>query len=313
MTQESGGIPSVQKRVTIPILHKMKQEGKKIAALSIYDASFARIFDEAGGDVIVVGDSAAMVVLGRPNTKSMTMDEMVVFTAAVRKNAGHCFVIGDMPLGSYEISDEEAVRNAARFMRETDCNAVKVETNEAYLDRIKAIANFCPVVLHAGLNPNKAEMLGGYRTVGKDKKGAEELWNVVRQGVEMGACMVLLESVPEEVSQRISKAVDVPVLGIAAGRDLDGQLLISYDLLDLYRWPGNVKPKHFLKYKAEQLGTTVGGLTFEAFSWYVKAVKEGQFPEADNVHHLPESSRRDVLEYLEKNVNSVSRIANQSR
>lgn len=294
----SAGIPLTQNKITLPILNKMKKEGEQITALTIYDASFARIFAEAGGEVIVVGDSAAMTIQGKPNTKSMTMDEMIVFTRSVRTGAKRPFVIGDMPLGSYEVSNEEAVRNAARFMRETDCNAVKVETNRAYLERIKAISDFCPVVLHAGLNPNKAELLGGYKTQGKTMDGVKELCEVAKAGEKAGACIILLESVTEEVSQKIRELVDIPVLGIAAGRKLDGQLLISYDLLDLYAWPGNVTPKHFTVHKAAAAGLTVGGLTLEAFRWYVKAVKEGEFPGGENAHFLPEKDKAAIEDYL---------------
>ena len=203
-----------------------------------------------------------------------------------------------MPLGSYEVSNELAIQNAARFMREADCNAVKVETNRAYLERIRAIADFCPVILHAGLNPNKAEMLGGYKTQGKNLDGVRELCEVAREGEKAGACMILLESVTEEVSQKIRDIVGIPVLGIAAGRKLDGQLLISYDLLDLYEWPGNVTPKHFTAYQAPREGLTGGNFVLDAYSWYVKAVKEGEFPKKENAHFLPEVDRKVIEEYF---------------
>lgn len=293
-----GGIPLTHDRVTIPILNAMRTKGEAIAALSLYDACHARLFDRAGGDVVVVGDSAAMTIQGKPNTKSMTMDEMMVYTRAVRNGTRRLFVVGDMPLGSYEVSDEEAVRNAARFMRETDCNAVKIETNRPYLSRIRAVANFCPVVMHAGLNPNKAEMLGGYRTYGKTAEGVRELCEVVLEGEKAGACMILLESVTEEVSREIRKIVGIPVLGIAGGRGLDGQLLISYDLLDLYEWPGDRTPRHFKVFKSGQAGLTGGSFTLAAYEWYVKAVKAGEFPEEANAHHLAEDDVPKVEEYF---------------
>ncbi len=294
----NAGIPCIQSRITIPIVSKMKERGEPIAALSIYDACHARLFDRAGGEVIVVGDSAAMTMLGRPNTKSMTMDEMIVFAQSVRNGTRRLFVVGDMPLGSYEVSNGKAIENAARFMREADCNAVKVETNRAYLERIEAIAQFCPVILHAGLNPNKAEMLGGYKTFGKTLESVKELCGVVKDGERAGACMILLESVTEEVSQVIRQIVKIPVLGIAAGRKLDGQLLISYDLLDLYEWPGNVKPKHFTAYQAPKAGWTGGDFILASYAWYVKAVKEGEFPGKENVHHLAEQHREEIDAYL---------------
>lgn len=294
----SEGIPLTQDRVTLPVLGRMKKEKKVISALSIYDAAHARLFDQAGGELIIVGDSAAMVIQGKPNTKPMTMDEMVVYSRSVRNGTKRLFVVGDMPLGSYEVSNESAVNNAARFMREADCNAVKIETNAAYLERVEAVANFCPVIIHIGLNPNKAEMLGGYKTYGKTLEGVKELCKVALEGERAGACMILLESVTEEVSKTIREMVEIPVLGIAAGRKLDGQLLISYDLLGLYEWPGNRTPRHFKAYKAGEKGLTVADLTLAAYSWYVDAVKRGEFPEEENAHFLPEKERTEIEKYL---------------
>ncbi|MBI2065068.1 MAG: 3-methyl-2-oxobutanoate hydroxymethyltransferase [Candidatus Yanofskybacteria bacterium] len=302
----SSGIPLTQDRITLPLLNKMKRDKKVISALSIYDASHARLFDRAGGEVIIVGDSANMVINGEPSTKSMTMDQMIYHAKAVRNGTRRLFVVDDMPLGSYEPSNQVAIENAARFMRESDGNAVKIETNRAYLERVEAVSNFCPVVIHIGLNPNKAEMLGGYKTYGKTLEGVKELCQVALDGERAGACMILLESVTEEVSQKIRDIVDIPVLGIAAGRELDGQLLISYDLLGLYEWPGNKKPKHFIAYQADEKGLTVAGLTLNAYLWYVNAVKKNkdEFPGEENVHFLPRKTpkeleeREEILEYL---------------
>src|SRR3989338_8718868 len=302
----SSGIPLTQDRITLPILNRMKNEKKVISALSIYDASHARLFDRAGGELIIVGDSANMVINGEPSTKSMTMDQMIYHAKAVRNGTRRLFVVDDMPLGSYEPSNQVAIENAARFMREADGNAVKIETNAAYIERVQAVANFCPVVIHIGLNPNKAEMLGGYKTYGKTMEGVKELCQVALDGERAGACMILLESVTEEVSKKIRDIVNIPVLGIAAGRKLDGQLLISYDLLGLYEWPGNKKPKHFIAYQAGEKGLTVADLTFNAYSWYTKAVKEkeGEFPGEENVHFLPRKTpkeleeREAILDYL---------------
>ncbi|HVE13247.1 MAG TPA: 3-methyl-2-oxobutanoate hydroxymethyltransferase [Elusimicrobiota bacterium] len=304
-----GGIPLLHDRITLPVLSRMKAQGEAIAALSIYDACHARLFDRAGGEMIIVGDSAAMTIQGEPNTKCMSMDEMLIYTRSVRNGTKRLFVVGDMPLGSYEVSNQEAVRNAARFMRETDCNAVKIETNRAYLERIAAVANFCPVIMHAGLNPNKAEMLGGYRTYGKTAESVRELCEVVVEGERAGACMILLESVTEEVSQRVKKLVDIPVLGIAGGRGLDGQLLISYDLLDLYEWPGNRTPRHFKAYRAAGEGLTAGGFILNAYQWYVKAVKAGEFPEDAHAHHLPDVDLPKVEEYFRNLVRLRSELS----
>lgn len=297
MSDSAIPIQSKIKRVTIPVLQGMKKRGETIAALSIYDALHARLFDQAGGDIIVVGDSAAMTVQGRQNTLPMTMDEMVRFCQAVRRGTERLFIIGDMPLGSYEVSDEEAVRNALRFMKEVEpaCDAVKLETNMAYVRRIKAIADACLVVAHIGLNPNKAAMLGGYRTQGKTKESFEELKRVIVAVQEAGACMVLIESVTEEITQKIKAHVDIPVIGIAAGRNLDGQLVISSDLLGLFQWPGN-PPVHFEQYRLERQSITVGEATLDAFRWYVKAVKEKKFPSDKHVHHLKPEELGNILD-----------------
>src|SRR3989344_4408142 len=296
-----GAIPiqSKIKRVTIPVLQGMKNRGETICALSIYDALHARLFDQAGGDLIIIGDSAAMTVQGRQNTLPMTMGEMIMFAGAVRRGTERLFIVGDMPLGSYEVSDEDAVRNAMRFMKEVEpaCDAVRLETNMAYVRRIKAIADACLVVAHIGLNPNKAAMLGGYRTQGKTKASLDELKRVLDAVQEAGACIILAESVTEEIMQILKPRVnsEIPFMGIAAGRNLDGQLVISSDLLGLYPWPGN-PPVHFEQYRTERQGITVGEATLDAFKWYVKAVKEKMFPRDKHVHHLPEGELRHILE-----------------
>ena len=295
MSKKDVGIPlqSSSKRITIRTLQEKK--GKDvIAALSIYDALHARLFDRAGGEVIIVGDSAAMTVQGLPNTYPMTMDQMITYAQSVRRGTDQLFVVGDMPLGSYEVSNEEAVRNALRFVKEAGCNAVKVETNMAYLERVEKIAQACSVVVHIGLNPNKAEMLGGYRTQGKTQKSYEELSQVIVGAEKAGACMVLIESVAEEISQELQKKVKIPVMGIAAGRHLDGQLVISSDLLGLYDWPGN-PPIHFQKYFSTRNMITVGEITLNAFEWYVQGVKSRQFPSPENVHRLAAEEKEAIF------------------
>lgn len=300
MSDEKNAIPlqSKTKRVTISVLHGMKKkrpEPEIICALSIYDALHARLFDRAGGDMIIVGDSAGMTVQGRANTLPVTMDEMIMFAQSVRRGTDRLFVVGDMPLGSYEVSNEEAVRNALRFVKEAGCNAVKVETNLDYIDRIRVIASACLVVAHIGLNPNKAEMLGGYRTQGKTRESFLELSKVISEAQKAGACMVLIESVTEEVTEMLKSKVDIPVFGIAAGRKLDGQLVISSDLLGFFEWPGN-PPIHFEKYITEKQGITVGEATLGAFQWYVEAVKEKRFPSDKHVHHVSADELNQVMQ-----------------
>lgn len=286
-----------RKKVTILTLKDMKRRGEKIAALSIYDALHARLFERALGDVIIVGDSAGMVIQNRPNTLGVTMDEMIIYAQAVRRGTDKLFVVGDMPLGSYEVSNEDAVRSALRFIKEAGCNAVKIETNQAYVDRVRAVANLCLVIAHLGLNPNKAEILGGYRTQGRTRESADELLRVATAVEKAGAFLILLESVTEEVAALVRQSVKVPVIGIAAGRKLDGQLVISADLLGLYEWPGN-KPKHFEQYRTESGGLTIADATLSAFSWYTQAVKDGSFPKDENVHHIPEKEHEEFHGWL---------------
>lgn len=290
-----------RRRVTISTLQKMKRDRQPIAALSIYDTPWAKRFELAGGDVIIVGDSAEMTVHGRPNTLSMTMEKMIVHADDVRRGAPNLFVVGDMPLGSYEPSDETAVRNALRFVNETCCNAVKIETNKAYISRVRAIADACLVVTHIGLNPNKAEMLGGYRVLGKTRESVASLRETALMAEEAGTAMILIETVAEEAAQFIAEAVSIPVIGIGAGRYLDGQLMISHDLLGLYEWPG-IPPRHAKMFRGSHTDCTPGEAMQRAFEWYVNAVRAREFPGPDDVHNMApedlpglEELRREVL------------------
>jgi len=296
MSQDSARSPAERRRVTISTLQRMKREREPIAALSIYDTPWARHFEQAGGDLIIVGDSAEMTVHGRPNTLSMTMEKMIVHVDDVRRGAPNLFVVGDMPLGSYEPSDDLAVRNALRFVSETRCNAVKIETNLAYISRVKAIANACLVVAHIGLNPNKAEMLGGYRVLGKTRESIANLRETAVMSEDAGASLILIETVAEEAAQFVAEAVGVPVFGIGAGRYLDGQLMISHDLLGLYDWPGT-PPRHAKSYHGTRADITPGEALQDAFAWYVHAVKERTFPGEGDVHNLPHEDLHGLEEF----------------
>lgn len=300
---QAGGIPLTQNRVTIPMLQRMKKEGKTIAASSIYNAEMASMFDEAGGDIIVVGDSASMTQIGRPGTVPATMEEMLFFTKMVMGGTKRPFVIADMPFCSYEVSDEQALTNAGRLLKESGDrppHAVKMEINRYYVRRVEFVAKACLVVPHIGLNPNKAEFFGGYQTQGKDLSGAKDLIETALAAEEAGACMILIESVPEEVSQAIKALLKIPVLGIAAGRNLDGQLLISSDILGFYKWEGTKNiPRHFKMFRASREGLTGRECIVDLFSSYVREVKDKVFPGEENSHFLPEKDRDSVLKYLQ--------------
>ena len=226
---------STRNRVTIQTLLKMKTEGEKVAMLSIYDFALAQIAEWAGIDIIIVGDSLGMTMLGYKNTLPVTMDEMISHAASVRRGTDNIFIIGDMPYMSYQASDEEAVRNAGRFIKEAGCEAVKCEASLKLLSRFKAIANAETMVIgHIGLNPQKIHEMGGYRIQGKTWESTKELLETAYALEDAGAFAILLEGVTDEVSTLIHKSLSIPVFGIGSGRNLDGHLMIGHDPLGLY-------------------------------------------------------------------------------
>lgn len=214
---------------------KMKDQGEPITWITAYTYPMAKSAEAAGIDMILVGDSGGMVELGYKSTNPVTMDEMIVLTKAARKGAPNTFIVGDMPQGSYEISDEIAVENALRFIKESECDAVKLEGGERMSSRIKAISEAGILVVgHLGLTPQSSTSFGGYRVQGKSKKSFE---STVKDAIEVekaGACMLLLEAIPEQPAHQISKNIEIPSLGIGAGGKIDGQLIIMHDLLGFY-------------------------------------------------------------------------------
>ena len=214
---------------------KMKDQGEPITWITAYTYPMAKSAEAAGIDMILVGDSGGMVELGYKSTNPVTMDEMIVLTKAARKGAPNTFIVGDMPQGSYEISDEIAVENALRFIKESECDAVKLEGGERMSSRIKAISEAGILVVgHLGLTPQSSTSFGGYRVQGKSKISFE---STVKDAIEVekaGACMLLLEAIPEQPAHQISKNIEIPSLGIGAGGEIDGQLIIMHDLLGFY-------------------------------------------------------------------------------
>ncbi|OGY97104.1 MAG: 3-methyl-2-oxobutanoate hydroxymethyltransferase [Candidatus Liptonbacteria bacterium GWB1_49_6] len=273
--------------VKVTTLQSMKEKGIPVAALSIYDYPFARTAAKAGVDVIIVGDSLGMTVLGYGNTLPVTMDEMIVFASAAARGASPMFTVGDMPLGAYQISNEEAVRNAIRFIKEAKCAAVKCEASMKLLPRFEAIANAEVLVMgHLGLNPQKIHEMGGHRIQGKTIEGTKELLKTAKALESAGAFAILLEGVTEEVSGIIRNEIKIPVYGIGSGRFVDGQLLIGHDPLDLYDWGARPVPKYIKHYRSDSVGKTAGEVMLDAFSRYVQEVKARQFPFPENVHHI---------------------------
>jgi len=212
-----------------------KSNSKPITWLTCYDYSFARVLNETDLDLILVGDSGGMVALGYSDTVPVTMDEMIMLTSAVRRGAPDKFIIGDMPKGSYEVNNDDAISNAMRFVKEAGADAIKLEGGVSMAERIAAISKSgIPVFGHIGLTPQSAVARGGYRVVGRESGEGKKVMEDALAVQEAGAVAVLLEALPPTLSQAITSSLNIPVLGIGAGPHVDGQLLILHDLLGLY-------------------------------------------------------------------------------
>ncbi|NNJ90671.1 MAG: 3-methyl-2-oxobutanoate hydroxymethyltransferase [Gammaproteobacteria bacterium] len=255
--------------ITINSLNKLKQQGEKIAVLTSYDASFAKIAENAGVEVILVGDSLGMVVQGQGSTVPVTMDHMVYHTACVTRGVSKAFVIADMPFMSHA-SDEQALLNAARLMQEGGAQMVKLE-GAAELDLIKKMtAQSIPVCGHLGLLPQSIHQLGGYHVQGKDKQDARKIFLDAEALEEAGAQLLVVECVPAELAKEISKNLKIPVIGIGAGVDVDGQVLVLYDMLGMNS--DGLQPR-FVKDFLAEAGSIDG-----AIRAYVQSVKDAAYP-----------------------------------
>ena len=261
-------------------LAELKRRGQKIAMVTAYDAPSGRLADAAGADLILVGDSAAMTVLGHDSTVPATMDEMIVLTRAVTRGAHRPLVVADMPFGSFQVSDEEAVGNAIRFVKEAGADAVKLEGAGPMLSRAAAIAGAgVPVMGHLGLTPQSATMLGGFKAQGRTAEKAVRLLDDALALEAAGCFSLVLEAVPAPVARRVSERLSIPTIGIGAGAGTDGQVLVWHDLLGLYH---GTSPR-FVKRYAE-----LAGLIQEALEAYVADVRERRFPEEAHTYSIPE-------------------------
>jgi 3-methyl-2-oxobutanoate hydroxymethyltransferase len=229
-----GATPSTSSlpKVTMPTLGEMKRQGKPISALTAYDYATARLVDEAGVDLILVGDSLAMVVLGHENTLAVTIDEMLHHTRAVRRGVRRALVVADMPFGSYHGAIDEGVANAVRFMKEAGAEAVKIEGPRVELVRALTEAEI-PVVGHLGLTPQSVHRMGGYRVQARSAEAVRQLQEDAVALAEAGAGAIVLEGIPREAAARITAALPIPTIGIGAGPDCDGQILVFHDLVNL--------------------------------------------------------------------------------
>ena len=260
---------SSQHAVTLAALRKMKQAGEKFTCLTSYDATFTRLIDEAGVDVILVGDSLGMVIQGHPTTVPVTMDDMVYHSRAVARSCRRPLLMVDMPFMAYA-SVEQALTNASRLMQEGGAQIVKLEGDGVQLEIVGELTRRgIPVCAHLGLQPQTVHKMGGYRVQGREQKAARQMLQDAVALQDAGADMLLLECVPAELGAEISAAVEVPVIGIGAGADTDGQVLVLYDLIDIT--PGR-RPR-FAREFISAAGSVQG-----AVAAYVRAVKEGSFP-----------------------------------
>ena len=267
-------------KLPLPELAEMRRRGQKIVMVTAYDAPGARLADAAGIDLILVGDTAAMVVLGHDSTVPVTMDEMLFLTRTVARAARRPLVIGDLPFGTYQVSDEDAVRNAVRFVKEGGADAVKLEGAGPSLGRARAIIGAgIPVMGHIGLTPQSATMLGGFKAQGRTAAKAAQLLADARALEAAGCFALVLEAVPAPVAARITEALSIPTIGIGAGLDCDGQVLVYHDLLGLYE--GNAP--RFVKRYAD-LATEIRG----ALERYADDVRSGAFPEEQHTYAMPE-------------------------
>jgi 3-methyl-2-oxobutanoate hydroxymethyltransferase len=277
MTQSHTAAGELQK-LTLPELGEMKERRQPIVMVTAYDAPGGRLAEAAGVDIVLVGDSAAMVVLGHEGTTPVTMDEMLFMTRTVARSVRHPLVVGDMPFGSFQVSDTEAVRNAIRFVKEAGADAVKLEGAGRMLPRVRAIVESgIPVMGHVGLTPQSVTALGGYKAQGRTAAKARRIYDDALALEEAGCFSIVLEAVPAAVAARISAALEVPTIGIGAGVGCDGQVLVYHDLLGLTE--GHTA--RFVKRYADLAGQIRGAL--EAF---VADVRTRAYPEERHTYGI---------------------------
>jgi 3-methyl-2-oxobutanoate hydroxymethyltransferase len=267
-------------KLALPELAAMKGRGDRIVMITAYDAPSGRIADQAGVDLILVGDSAAMVVLGHDSTVPATTDEMIILTRAVNRGARRPLVIADLPFGSYHVSDQQALETAIRFVKEAGADAVKLEGAGPMLSRVRALTGAgIPVMGHIGLTPQTATMLGGFKAQGRTAAKAAQLYEDALALEDAGCFSVVLEAVPSAVATTITEALAIPTIGIGAGAGCDGQVLVWHDLLGLYE--GHAP--RFVKQYAE-----LSPVITEAVSRYATEVRSRAFPEQQHTYGISE-------------------------
>jgi 3-methyl-2-oxobutanoate hydroxymethyltransferase len=286
LTNFPGGAPSSTgipvTKVTMPALAEMKRQGKPISALTAYDYATSRLVDEAGIDMILVGDSLAMVVLGHDNTLAVTVDEMLHHTRAVRRAVRRALVVADMPFGSYHGTVAEGVTNAVRFLKEAGAEAVKIEGPRVQLVHALTEAEI-PVVAHLGLTPQSLHRMGGYRVQARTVDAVMQLKADAQALADAGAAVLVLEGVPREAAAAITAELPIPTIGIGAGPDCDGQILVFHDLVNMTFAP----PAKFVRRYGD-----VAALVRAAVEHYREDVEHRAFPSDQESYHLSDAVRR---------------------
>ncbi len=281
-----------RKKVTVRTLAQMKAQGKPIAMLTAYDYPTAVAIDRAGVEVILVGDSLGMVVLGYENTLPVTMEDMLHHCKAVARGARYALLVGDMPFMSYQVDVQEAVRNAGRFLQEAGMDAVKLEGGSERLDTIRAIVRAgIPVMGHLGLTPQSVHQLGGFRVQARTAQAARQLVEDALRLQDAGCFSLVLESVPARLAALVSQRLDIPTIGIGAGAGCDGQVLVTHDLLGLF---DRFTPRFVRQYASlhEEMA--------RAFTDYVQDVRQKRFPTEAHSVTMPEEDWQALLDALER-------------
>jgi len=275
-----------RKKITISDLMAKKEQGRKITMLTAYDYPTAQMVDKAGIETILVGDSLGMVVLGYTSTVPVTMEEMIHHTKAVTRGTTYAFVIGDMPFMSYQTGIDKAIENAGRFIKEGECDAVKLEGGSEVAPVVKAIVTAgVPVCAHIGLTPQTATQLSGFKVQGKDAKSARNLINAAKDLETAGAFMVVMECIPETLASRITKELTIPTIGIGAGKDCDGQVLVYHDTVGLFE---RFTPKFVKQY------IKLGPMIIDALKEYKNEVEEGVFPGEEHTFKMSKEEAEKI-------------------
>jgi len=280
----------MSQRKTIFDLYSAKQQGHKIVAVSCYDYTTARLVAQTDVEMIIVGDSAAQLLLGYDSTLPATMDFMVMMTAAVRRGAPDICLVADMPFMSYQVCVGDALKNAARFVREAGAQIVKIEASGAYLDVVRAISDAgIAVMAHIGIKPQQISKVGRLRVEGTNAEMAQELCELAEKMVQAGASALLIEGTAAEVAKHITDQCALPVISCGAGPDCDGQVLVAHDILGLTQ---EKKPKFSMSF------SELGQAAVEAFRRYYQVVSTGQFPDHDKSYHMKEGEHDKLKKLL---------------